>query len=92
MNWDRLSRYCQRSAQGHTVSAAKTPDGWRYVAWSPTEAPEMNRFDWLDQMQQVHYPLGEPIRQRSQMLGVFESAEAARACCESSTLALEASA
>lgn len=82
MNWNRISDHCQRSDQGHTVSAAKTPEGWRYVAWSPIESPEMNRFDWLDQGQ-VRYALGEPIRQRSRMLGVFESAAAARAFCES---------
>ena len=85
MNWQPAKNRVQRSDTGHKVSAAKGPDGagWRFSAWGPTDIPGLTFWKWWDQQPvKSRFLRGEQVPQRTPLLGVFETADAARACCE----------
>jgi hypothetical protein len=82
MMWQRINRYTERSDQGHKVCALKAADGWRYAAWTPPDEPDLKYWDWHDLYARVHYKRGQAVPQRSQSLGIYETAAEARAACE----------
>lgn len=86
MIWARNTPLTQRAETGHQVSASRYPGsetGWRFSAWAPTEMPGVSFWKWWEQQpMKVHYKRGESVPQRTRLLGVFDTAEAARACCE----------
>jgi hypothetical protein len=83
MNWSPAANRVQRSDCGYLISAAKCGDAWRFSAWGATDRPELSFWKWLDQQPcKSHYQRGEHVPQRTPLLGVFGSAEAARARCE----------
>lgn len=84
LTWRRVNQYAEASDQGHHVSASKGPDGWRFSAWSPPDKPELDYWKWLAQAPtKERYRQGEEVPQRVRLLGIFETAEEARAACES---------
>ena len=92
LTWTKSSPYHWQSEAGHTVCAAKTPEGWRYTAWGPDRAPEGWQYrawangtmdHWAGQDgARVTYPVGHTIPQRHPMLGTRGTAAEARALCE----------
>ena len=90
MIWSRISDYAERSDQGCQVSASRGADGWRYSAWSAPDEPDLGYWDWHAAHCREHYRRGETMPQRSRLLGMFETAAAARAACEQDAAALAA--
>jgi hypothetical protein len=88
--WSRLSKYAERSDQGHAVSASKGTDGWRYSAWAPEADPGVSSLKWYEARAQERYRRGEAVPRRSECLGIYPTADAARAACERQTAALAA--
>jgi hypothetical protein len=85
--WSRTSDYCLRADTGHQVSATRHGPAdaarWQFTAWAPNDRPELTFWKWKETIVlKVHYARGEPVPQRSQCLGIYPSAEAARAACE----------
>ena len=69
--------HLQRSDTGHQVSATRHGPAdaarWQFVAWAPNDQTVPLK---------AHYARGEPVPQRSQCLGIYPTAAAARAACE----------
>lgn len=82
MNWTPINKYAECSDQGHTVSASKGADGWRYAAWGPEEMPGAKGWEWLEATGLEHYRRGAVMPQRSPLLGIYATAAEARAACE----------
>jgi hypothetical protein len=83
MDWTRINSHAEASDQGHRVSASKSVDGWAYSAWSPEACPGLTDRQWQAQAHtREHYPRGEQAPQRRRLLGIYPSAEQARARCE----------
>lgn len=88
--WKRVTRYAERSDTGYQVSASKGADGWRYSAWAPALCPGWSYRAWADgrsphwsgEAPREHYALGESIPHRVALIGIYDSAQAARAACE----------
>lgn len=82
-----ISPYCARSSTGHQVSASRHGQAhataWQFAAWSPRDKPEMNYWQWAEQAHhQSHYTRGQAVPQRRRCLGIYPTADAARAACE----------
>ncbi|MFP4063369.1 MAG: hypothetical protein ACLFS2_11325 [Halochromatium sp.] len=88
--WSQHSRYCQVHHSGARVAACKGAAGWRYLAYGPDRAVGWSYRAWNNgsiphwsgQEPAIRYALGDAIPQRRALLGSFETAAEARACCE----------
>ncbi len=64
------------------VSACRTVAGWRFSAWSALAMPTSSYWDWAKaQVFAETYGVGVGMPQRRTYLGVFRTAEEARAAC-----------
>lgn len=67
---------------GYRVVATQGAEGWRFSAWGPVANPELSYFAWADKhVQQARYAIGEPVPQRSALLGVYATGQEAREAC-----------
>jgi len=78
--WTRVDQYHERADTGERVSASPGPGGWQFFAWGADVAPGLKYYDW-PLGNKYHYKRGEPVPQRCALLGVFASADEARAAC-----------
>jgi len=55
---------------------------WKFSAWGPVEQPELSYWKWRSaKAHQMRYERGQETPQRRSWLGVYSTAEAARAAC-----------
>ena len=93
--WERQGPYHWSGPGGCRVSAcrvvsspdsreeeAETATGWRFTAWGPEALPALNYWQWREAANlPERYERGQETPQRRPWLGVFTTAEAARAAC-----------
>ena len=93
--WERQGPYHWSGPGGCRVSAcrvvssrdsreneAETAMGWRFTAWGPEALPALNYWQWREAANlPERYERGQETPQRRPWLGVFTTAEAARAAC-----------
>lgn len=83
MRWARTRGTIQDSDRGYRVVAVRIADRWRYVAWAPTEQPDLSYWDWLMQNgAPITAELNQPIPQRNELISAHDDAEEARGACE----------
>ena len=95
LTWERQGPYHWSGPGGCRVSAcrvvssrdsreneAETAMGWRFTAWGPEALPALNYWQWREAANlPERYERGQDTPQRRPWLGVFTTAEAARAAC-----------
>lgn len=80
--FERVSKWAEKSEDGYRVSAQKTSWGWQFSAWAPLEMPAVSYERWHEATCKEHYAIGEQVPQRRRMLGMANTAAAARSLCD----------
>lgn len=80
LTWTRMDAYHELADAGERVSASPGADGRQFFAWGADVAPGLKYYEWPIG-DQYHFKRGEYVPQRCALLGVFGSADEARAVC-----------
>ncbi|NCC41520.1 MAG: hypothetical protein EOM21_19285 [Gammaproteobacteria bacterium] len=78
--WTRVDQYHALAETGERVSAGRCAQGLQFFAWGADVAPGLKWYEW-PLGDKYHYKRGEHVPQRRALLGVFATADEARAAC-----------